>query len=107
MSSGSKRTHFLPEAPANRILRLFKIVAGLEIQPELRRHAEIASETQGNLCRDGTLPVNDLVDRHGGYAKRLRQSVLAQTVRFNELLKQDFPGVMSLRWLACFMAVQW
>lgn len=35
---------------------------GLQIHPELRGEAEIGTETEGGVCADGSLAVNDFID---------------------------------------------
>ncbi len=68
-SERNKRMYFEPETLANGVLCLFEIVASLEIEPELWSYSEKAPQTQCDFCRDGTLSMNNLVDRHGGYSK--------------------------------------
>jgi hypothetical protein len=61
----------------------------LQVQPKLRRHLEIPPQPQGRVRRDGTLALHDLVDATRWHADVLRQPVLAQAHRLQEILFQN------------------
>ena len=85
--------NFLLQPVCQGFPRRFKIIPSLEVHPELRFHSEKASHPQGSVCRDASLPVDDLVDAARRDAHGLGQVILAHLHRLEEILKQDFARV--------------
>src|SRR5262245_15229106 len=55
-------TDFLIQSVSEGLARGFEIVPRLEIHPELRLHPKEAAQSQGCICRDPSLPMNNLVN---------------------------------------------
>jgi len=84
----------LPRQPvSDAILLLGKVKVALKIEPELRGDAKVASETQRSVCRDAPVAMNKFVDPPGRDADVLRQAVLRNAHRLEELLHEDFTRV--------------
>ena len=71
----------------------FEIVAALQMQPELRRRPEIATEAQRRIRGDGARAVHDLIDTPRRDADVARQAILRQPKGLQEVRKQDFAWV--------------
>lgn len=81
------------QAVSYAILLLGKVKVALKIEPELRGDAKVASETQRSVCRDAPVAMNNFVDPPGRDADVLRQAVLRNAHRLEELLHKDLARV--------------
>ncbi len=63
---------------------------GLQVEPKLRRHAEIAAKAQGGVRRNRTLAFDNLIDPARRHADVLGQPVLRNCHRLEEFLVEDF-----------------
>ena len=68
------------------LLGLQQVVAGLQVQPKLRLHSEEAAEPKSRVRGNCPLSVNNLSYAALGYADILRQAILGDLHRFQELL---------------------
>ncbi len=55
-------TDFLIQSVSEGLTRGFEIVPRLEVHPELRLHPKEATQAQGCICRDPSLPMDNLVN---------------------------------------------
>ena len=70
-------------------VRDFQIVLRLQIEPELRRGAEVPRQPQGHLSRYGTSSADDFVNGRRRHAELLREPVSTQLQRLHEIVEQD------------------
>ena len=73
--------------------RDLQIVAGLEIEPELRGGPEVARQTQRRVRRNAAPLAHDIVHARCGHAQRLRDRMRSKPKRLEELFPQHFTGV--------------
>src|SRR5690606_15655064 len=78
-----------PEAVAFHL----EVVAHLEVQPELVARAEVSRQAESRIRGDRSRTVNDLVDPPSRDADLLRQPILRELERLEELLLEDLSGV--------------
>lgn len=75
-------------------------MAGLEVDPEHRRRAEVATQAQRGVSSDLTLAMDDLADPSRRYAGSNRDRVQRGSERLDELpragLRQGEIGVIVL-----------
>ena len=74
----------IPSRPA-------QVVVHLQAQPKFRRDAEIFAEAKRRMVGDGAAPARDIVDPRHRHVDIPGQPVLADTVGFQEFLK-NFTG---------------
>src|SRR5437899_2348957 len=70
----------------------FQFVIGLQIEPDLRRDAEILAEAQRGVGSDGALAVYDLADTVRWHIEIPCQRIDADTERLHELLAENLSG---------------
>jgi hypothetical protein len=75
------------------ILLSGKFKVALKIKPELRGDAKVTSETQRGVRRDAPVAMNNFVDAAGRDADILRQAILRNAHRLEELLQENLAGV--------------
>jgi hypothetical protein len=68
------------------ILRQFKIVVRLEVDPKLRRGSEVASQAQRRVRGDRAAAADNVVDSRHWYEEFGRQSIGGQSRWFQEVL---------------------
>ena len=68
-----------------------KVVAVLEVHPEPVRGAQRPGQPESRVRADCPLSVHNLIDAPGRHVDRLRQPVLADPKRCEELLQQNLP----------------
>ena len=78
-------------------LREAQVIVGLQVEPDLRRHAEILAEPQCRIRRDGALAVDDGADAVGRHADGASQPVDADVERQHEILIEDLAGGNGLK----------
>ena len=76
----------------------------LEVEPELGRHAKIASQTQGGVGGDSALAVYNFIDASRWHGDVLCNPILRNAEWHDEFLVEDFAGVdwwkfFSHRWV--------
>jgi hypothetical protein len=81
---------FFKEADSQAILSDFKVVAGLEVHPELGGGVEEATEAEGGIGGDSAFAEDDFVDAAWGYVDGLGEAVLAEGEGCEEFLGEDF-----------------
>ena len=86
VSSHSQNLHFLFQSLAHPLLLHFQIVARLEVQPLLRRHLEIAAETERGVRCHGSLALHDFIGATRRHSNVEREPILAQAQRLQEIL---------------------
>ena len=79
-------------AQFDRVSGNIEVVHPLQIEPELGRHSESSTNTQGGVRRHGPAAVDDFVDAPRRHTDRLRQTVLADSELF-EKFRQMFSRV--------------
>ena len=79
------------EFGAESVLLGLQVIAGLQVQPEPLRSAEVPGQLQLGVHSDPALAVNDLVDPPGRDIDRLSQLILTHTQRLEELPQQNLP----------------
>jgi hypothetical protein len=84
-------TDFLIQSVSEGFTRGFEIVPGLEVHPELCLHSKEAAKSQGCICRDPPLPMDNLVNAPRRHPDRLGQVVLADLHWLQKILKQNLP----------------
>src|SRR5258706_13245359 len=89
-SRGGQHFDFFDEPVSKPFLLLFEIKVGLQVEPKLRRHAEIAAKAQGGVRRNRTLAFDNLIDPARRHADVLGQPVLRNCHRLEEFLVEDF-----------------
>jgi hypothetical protein len=67
-------------------------VCDLRSKPVAARQPKKSAQPKVGICRDRTLPRNDLADSLGGYIDLLGQPILAQVHRLKKLLEEEFSG---------------
>src|SRR5262245_54286808 len=82
-------TDFLIQSVSEGLARGFEIVPRLEVHPELRLHPKEAAQSQGSICRDSSLLMDNLVNATRRYPDRLSQMVLADLHGLQKILKQN------------------
>src|SRR5215471_20213456 len=82
-------TDFLIQSVSEGFTRGFEIVPCLEVHPELRLHPKEAAQAQGCICRNSSLPMDNLVNATRRYPNRLSQMVLANLHGLQKILKQN------------------
>jgi S-adenosylmethionine synthetase len=92
-SAGRAQRADVLQRAAQPVLFHLEVVAGLQVQPEPLRGAEVPGQAQRGVRGDAPLAVDDLVDPPGRHVDRLGQLVLADSQRGEELLQQDLPRV--------------
>jgi hypothetical protein len=75
------------------ILLSGKVKVALQIEPELRGDAKVTSQTQRGVRRDAPVAMNNFVDAAGRDADILRQAILRNAHRLEELLQENLAGV--------------
>jgi hypothetical protein len=75
------------------ILSQIQFVPRLQIEPELRRDAEVALETQRRVSRYPSLAVHDLIDPSWGYTDGDSELVLSDLKLLDEILHEDLARV--------------
>src|ERR1700746_444447 len=70
-------TNFLIQPVSQGLTRGFEIVPRLEVHPELCLHPKEAAQSQGCICSDPSLPMDNLVNATRRHSDRLGQIVLA------------------------------
>ena len=93
VSAGRAQRADVVQRAAQPVLFHLEVVAGLQVQPEPLRSAEVPGQAQRGVRGDAPLAVDDLVDPPGRDVDRLGQLVLADSQRGEELLQQDLPRV--------------
>lgn len=71
------------------VLGKVKVVAVLEVQPELGGGPEVFPEAQGGISGDGALAVNDLVNAPGRHADGHGELVLRDLESADEVLHEN------------------
>jgi len=89
---------FFGEPVIQALLLLFQVVVGLQVEPELRRHAKVTPKPQGGTRGDGSLALDNFINAARGHADVFSQSVLGDAHRFEEFLNQDFAMATKLGW---------
>ena len=91
-SGSSRREHldFALQPIAQPLLFPLQIIMRLQVEPELRRHLEVAPQAQGGVGGDRALTLDDLVDAARWNANVQGEPVLANAHRLEKLLGQDF-----------------
>src|SRR2546426_12321521 len=84
-------TNFLIQSVSEGLACGFEIVSCLEVHPELRFHPKEAAQSQGCLCCDSSLPMDNLVNATRRHSDRLGQMVLADLHWLQKILKQNLP----------------
>jgi hypothetical protein len=84
-------TDFLIQSVSEGLACGFEIVPRLEVHPELRLHPKEAAQAQGCICRDPSLPMDNLVNTTRRDPDRLGQIVLAELHWLQKILKQNLP----------------
>jgi hypothetical protein len=84
-------TDFLSQSVSEGLARGFEIVPRLEVHPELRLYPKEAAQAQGCICRDPSLPMDNLVNTTRRHPDRLGQMVLADLHWLQKILKQNLP----------------
>ena len=85
--------HFLLKPVAEPVLFLFQVEMRLQVQPELRRDAEIPAQAQRGVRSYASSSVHDLVDPPGRDADVARQTVLGNTHGGQKLLHENLAGM--------------
>ena len=70
-----------------------QIIVGLQPQPGFRRNAEVSSEPQSGIGRDGAKSVHDRADSIRRDIQIASQLINAESERFHEILQKDFAGM--------------
>lgn len=83
------RPHFLLQALNQFVLCLNKLIARLQIQPELSFHPKKPTETKRRICCDRSLPVNNLTYTALGNADVFSEAILGDAHRVKKLLQED------------------
>src|SRR4030095_11784385 len=84
-------TDFLIQSVSEGLTRGFEIVPRLEIHPEVRLHPKEAAQSQGCICRDSSLPMDNLVNATRRHPDRLGQMVLTDLHWLQKIIKQNLP----------------
>ena len=70
-----------------------EVISALEIHPKAVGRAEGSRQSQRRVGPDRALAVDDFVDSSSGRGDGLREAVLGDAHRGEELLEEDLPGV--------------
>src|SRR5712691_8175608 len=89
-ASGGARRNLAFDAAANFSIRDIEVVAGLEIDPELRRSAEIPGQARCRVRRNPAAAKHNVIDARARHPDRLRERVNADLHRFQEIVAQNF-----------------
>ena len=90
------RSDLLP----SEILRTVELVTALQVDPELRRGAEVLRESQRGICGDPPLAVHDLVDSARRHADRHGELVLRDPKPSMKSSMRTSPG-----WIGSILSV--
>ena len=83
------RRDFALKTVTESILLKFKVVAGLQIQPQSLRRTEVSCKPQRCVRGDRALAMYDLVDATSGNADVLGQAVLRKSQRDQEIFSKN------------------
>src|SRR5437879_3539949 len=84
-ASGGARRDLSFDAAANCSIRDIEVVAGLKIDPELRRSGEIPGQAKCRVRRNPAAAKHDVIDARARHPDRLRERVNADLHRFQEI----------------------
>src|SRR6476659_4935847 len=97
LASMRENSHLLRQAGSEMVALHFKVVAGLQIQPEPITGAEIPREPQGAIRADGPGAMHNLVNPPRRHTDIASQPVLGQAERLEKIRREDFAGVYGIQ----------
>jgi len=98
-SGGISWGHLLLNLPPHPAVGDVEVVTRLEIQPEPRRHAEVAGQTHGCICRDCASSEHDIIGPRARYLDRIGERVNADTHGDQELVPQTVRRQINWDWV--------
>src|SRR5262249_51658121 len=96
-------TDFLIQSVSDGLTRGFEIVPRLEVHPELRLHPKEAAQSQGGICRNSSLPMDNLVNATRRHHDGLGQIVLADLHWLQKILEQNLPRMDRRKGALCHL----
>src|SRR2546426_12733410 len=89
-------TNFRCESVSKSVRLRVELVVHWKPEPKLRRHAEVAGQTQRRIRRDSTLAQDNLIDSTRRNAQLLRKAILSQFHWLQEFLHEDLSRMNRL-----------